>query len=97
MFCYDTKEIAVRKDGGKFNFDPSRVDATKQYLTHYANSLYLTFLLNANTTMSEKAQARKELELCDRKLKYWERQPHFEKDRATNGCIELKKVWNPNG
>ena len=92
MFCYDTKEIAVRKDGGSFSFDPSRVDATKQYLTHYGNLLYLAFMLDRGT-MSEQTQARKEMELCKRKLAYWERQPHFEKERALNGCIELKKTW----
>jgi hypothetical protein len=51
---------AERSAGGP-SVPYSRWNAVEGYLTHYENYLMLDFLAKANTTQSERAQARKEL------------------------------------
>lgn len=74
------------------NFDPSRINANKCYLEHYANSLYLLFMLQ-NGTMEERAQASKELALCDRKLKFHEHHPNFDWEFVRPRAEKVKKNW----
>lgn len=91
MFCYSTQRVSVRTDSDKLdNFNPLKCDATKCYLEHYANSVVLTHFLNFGT-LAEKHQAQKELEICERKMKYWKRQPHFNMDLAVTGIERLSK------
>lgn len=78
-----------RRDGA---FDPMRCNAVKCYMRHFNNSLYLTFML-ANGTTTEKHDASKELEICERKMKYWERQPHFDEHEADLKRVAAKKRW----
>lgn len=75
-FCYETTRISVRTDLPDMTFDPMRCNATKCHIDHYKNHLFLTFMSN-NGTMAEKKQAAEELKICERKMAYWARQPHF--------------------
>ncbi len=78
---------------GKFTgFNPAKCNATKVYMTHYANSLYLKFML-AKGNRIERYQAVKELAICDRKLLYWQRQSNFNETQAEQLMIEEKKKW----
>lgn len=90
-FCYDTTRVSVRTESGPSNFDPLRCDAVKAYMRHYENSLFLTFMSN-NGTLDEKHQAKKEMEICERKMKYWERQPHFNGSEANTKKARLHKT-----
>lgn len=90
-FCYDTTRISVRTDQGPMNFDPMRCNATKCYLDHYKNFLVLDFIAK-NGTLHEKAQARREIEVCERKMTYWKRQPHFNADLAVTEKARLHKT-----
>lgn len=85
--CYDN---APRGDG--IPIDIWKMDGTKAYLRHYANKLYLTFMLKAGTT-AEKMQASKELEICDRKLNYWSKHPNYVHADALAGVEKLKREW----
>ena len=91
MFCYETSENAVR--GSFSGFDPSRVNASAQYLKHYENRLYLEFMVEKGT-LAEKHQAKKELAMCDRKLAYWERQPNFNSKTVLEKKRGLHANWN---
>ena len=79
--------------GGFTGFNPAKCDATKVYMTHYRNSLYLTFML-AKGTRIERGQATKELVICERKLVYWERQSNYDEGRAEKLMVEEKKKWH---
>jgi hypothetical protein len=68
------------------------LDPTQQYLKHYDNSLILK-LFHTKGTVLEKIQAAKELTICERKMKFWERQEGFSQENATLGCSQLKKKW----
>lgn len=82
MFFYETKKISVStNEPNDFTFNPLNCDATKCFTEHYMNSLVLTFMAN-NGTIFEKNQAIKELEICERKMKYWKKQPHFNEKEA---------------
>jgi hypothetical protein len=72
------------------HIDYTRVDATKKYLEHYSNSLVLTVMVREGV---EKHQALKELTACERKMRFWETKPNFDRDRMVRGCQELKSQW----
>jgi len=79
--------------GGFSGFNPAKCDATKVFMTHYTNSLYLKFMLLKGNRL-EKHQAVKELAICDRKLLYWQRQSNFDDVKAERLMVEEKKKWN---
>jgi hypothetical protein len=68
-------------------------DAVKGYLNHYSNYLVLDFMAKTSKDGREKAQARKELTICERKLAYWRRHPNFRLDEVTRGVEKLKAMW----
>lgn len=80
-FFYETTRVSVRTGDSGPAFDPSRCDAVKCYMSHYQNLLVLDFM-SRNGNFKERAQANEEIEICKRKMKFWERQPHFVKDEA---------------
>jgi hypothetical protein len=90
MYCYDTSSSMLKNDGA--GFDPLRCNATRCYLDHYQNFLTLTFFAD-NGSVEEKAQARKELIICDRKMRYWKRQPHFSAKLSIEGRDALNRQW----
>lgn len=93
MFCYQTAKISVQnKQKEDFTFNPLKCDATKCFLDHYSNLLFLTFM-NNNGTITEKKQAQIEIEICHRKMNYWKRQPHFEKSKADDAILQLNKQY----
>jgi hypothetical protein len=76
-------------------FDFENANAVKQYLTHYSNHLLLQFIANhSQASFSERQQARKELEICDRKLDYWRRHPNYNSALANAGVIQMNKEWS---
>lgn len=80
-----------------FSGSPSAIwemDGTRQYLQHYDNMLYLKFVANnSRASFQERAQAEKEMKICQRKLDFWQRHPNYDKSRAMQGCLDLKKKW----
>lgn len=82
--------------GPKSTFDArlmSRLDATECYMTHLNNYFYLKFM-QTNGTFKEKSQATIELDICERKMKFWERNPEFDKSIADAEMKSLKRKWN---
>lgn len=71
-----------------------RQNATKSYLTHYSNYLYLNFILKNSKDMKEQYQAGKELTICERKLAHWKRHANYNNETAMSGVADLKKKWN---
>lgn len=91
MFCYETSRVSVRTGvDGPSNFDPMRCNAVKCYMDHYKNLLVLDHF-SKHGTMKERAQADAEIEICKRKMKFWARQPHFDKDEAIRQKAALHK------
>lgn len=69
------------------------LDATKHWLTHYANQLFLEAILRAPKSWAERKQAAAELEICARKQVYWARHPNWSAFRAGQGALQLKTQW----
>ena len=69
------------------------INWTKAYLNHYDNYLYLNFISTNTKDRVEKVQACKELTICERKLKFAERQGGFNKQAAEEGIFERKRKW----
>lgn len=72
--------------------DFSRVNATKKYLDHYSNLLVLDRFANYGT-MIERHQAEKEIKICKRKMKFWQRQANFDGQQAIKGREKLNAAW----
>lgn len=72
--------------------DLSRANATAAYLKHYDTKLYLSFMAK-NGNRDERWQAEKELQICERKMKYWERHHNFDGDAAVTGMEDLNRKW----
>jgi hypothetical protein len=77
--------------GGPINFD--RVDATKSYLNHYQNFLTLDFIAQKSKDGREKAEARAEMQIAERKMKFWQRQVRYDQTDALRGVERLKKEF----
>lgn len=88
MLVYE--ENPVRRRSGAF--DPSKYDATSQWLTHYQNLLTLEFFAR-NGTRDERVQAERELAVARRKLDFWKRQARWNESNAIAGKNALDRQW----
>ena len=87
MFCYS--------DSAPRSSTPVNVwamNATKAYMTHYANFLFLDFIMN-HGTYAEQQQARKELTICERKLRFWAKHPNYEAEIVRREKEKLHVAW----
>lgn len=82
--------------GPKSDFNPTlvkRLNPNTQYIKHLENLFYLKFIELKSDKFFEKAQATKEIEICNKKLKYWGRMI-TNQQLVDNKLQELKKLWN---
>lgn len=70
------------------------MDPNIQFEKHLENWFFLKFIIMNSKDWQEKAQATKELVICDRKLEYWKRNRAFDKKRQMDDTIKLKQKWN---
>jgi hypothetical protein len=89
ILVYD--ENAPRMMGGFRSL--ANANATAIYLTHFQNKLYLNFIAMNSDIHEEKAQANKELLICERKLTFWARHPNYEQSVVTEEIARLKKLY----
>jgi len=90
MFCYNEG----RTEPPSFFTPYSKQDATKAYLRHYDNLLYLQFILyNPFSTPVDRKQANAELLICDRKLTWWGRHPNLSQIDVAEGKKRLNAMW----
>lgn len=74
------------------NMKINEVNPHPFYLRHYSNLLFLTFIAQQGTKQ-EAYQARKELVICERKLKFWDRHPDFRISSIAKEIQTLKNQW----
>lgn len=86
--CYDENE---RYNGPPISY--YKINANKSYLRHYENSLLLQFMLQ-NGNMKERADASKELAICDKKMNYMEKHANFVWEAVLPEIERLKKLWH---
>ena len=73
--------------------DVWKMDGTKAYLRHYANLLTLKFMAKTTPDRKERADLEKEIAICERKLKFWERHPNTFAEGVREGMELLNKQW----
>jgi len=86
FFIYDD-----RSKGGGFN--PMDLNPNKMYKKHIENWFYLSFIATTSDIFSERNQARKELDICERKQAYWKKHPEFDPEIATHDTENVRKSW----
>lgn len=80
------------------NVDIWRMNGTTAYVNHYDNLLFLQFILhNPLSSEVERRQARKEMEICEKKLEFWRRHPNYVHEEALRRVNDLKKNWQQQG
>jgi hypothetical protein len=79
-----------RKGNGAFKIDA--FNATRQYLKHYGNYMFLKFML-ANGNRAEKQDASKELGIAEKKMAFWKKAPNFDPGEAALGERAMKLQW----
>lgn len=92
----ETDMIFYTDTGPKSDFDPNlinRLNPNTMYIKHLENLFYLKFLELKSDNMVERHQAKKEIEICNKKLKFWERKI-TNQDLIDNKLSELKKIWS---
>lgn len=89
MIMYDTNP--GKYEGPKI--DLSKIDATRAWFKHKENEAVLKFF-HLNGSRLEKQEAAEELIICERKLRYWEHAPNFDKDEAIRMVAKLNKDWS---
>jgi ABC-type sugar transport system ATPase subunit len=88
FFVYDEN---APKQGGPFN--PDNFDANKCLQKHIENEFYLKFIVSKSDNFLETQQARKELETCYKKQKYWRAQENYLKAAEAKDREALTKKW----
>jgi hypothetical protein len=88
---YDENQVFV---GGYKGPPYHKQDATKRYLSHYENYLYLAFIQENTKDRAERAQATKELTMCEKKMAHWQHHVNYDHAAALQGIMELKKKWS---
>jgi hypothetical protein len=80
--------MAIFYDSGNAknsDFNPSliwKMNPNSQWANHSYNHIVLNHIIKTSKDFNERQQARKEIEIAERKMKFWERHPDFEKDHS---------------
>jgi hypothetical protein len=85
--CYNENEVYT---GPPISYN--KINANRSYLRHYENSLLLQFMM-LNGDMRERAQASKEMGICQRKMERMEKHANFNWDAVLPEIEKLKKLW----
>ena len=89
-FCYSEEREPFRGRPIPYHEQP----AVQYWRKHYANSLYLRFIHTSPlSSFQERAQARKELDICDRKMATWARHPNWTAEEAAKVRAEEDTKW----
>lgn len=89
MFFYTDTGSKSEYDSGLVN----RLNPDTMYIKHLENLFYLRFIERKSDKFQERAQATKEIEICNKKLKFWSR-------RILNQALidqklqELRTIWS---
>lgn len=92
----ETHMIFYTNTGPKSEYNPAfinRLNPNTQYIKHLENLFYLKFLELKSDNMVERHQAKKEIDICNKKLQFWERKIDNQ-ELIDNKLSELKKIWN---
>ncbi|SOC90063.1 hypothetical protein SAMN05216358_0082 [Rhizobium sp. AN5] len=74
------------------DIDVWKMNGSEAYLRHYSNYLFLNFVA-VKGTREERASVEKEILICERKLKFWERHPKFDAAYVQGQKEKLIKQW----
>ena len=69
------------------------LDAKKGWLRHYASQLELEYIIKMSADWRERRQAEKELEVCHRKLQWWQAHPSWTPQLVDEDKRRLDQIW----
>ena len=74
------------------NINIGAINSSQAYLRHFDNYLFLNFVAKKGP-FQERAAVEKEIIICERKLKFWQRQPNFDEKLVRKETERLIKNW----
>lgn len=77
---------------GQSDIDVWKMNGSAAYLRHFDNFLILTVFAKEGTR-EERAQAEKELLICGKKLRFWERHPKFDAALVQKEKEQRIRLW----
>lgn len=77
---------------GGFAINVGRLNPNSQWANHSYNHFVLKHIYMNSPDTREKIQAGKELEIAERKMKFWERQSRFDQNEANYWRKEIYRM-----
>lgn len=77
---------------GSSDINVWKMNGSARYLDHFSNYLFLMFVAKKGTR-EERASVEKEILICERKLKFWERHPRYDAEFVQKEKEKLIKQW----
>lgn len=71
-----------------------RLDPNKCYNKHMENYFFLRFIEKSSDKFNERADATRELVICEKKLKYWSRDSRFDQKMSERDTADLRNKWS---
>lgn len=90
LFYADSEDVASRKGG----FSIADADPNRMMQNHIEAEFYLTFILTNSGNFHEKHQAQKELDIAQKKIKFWRKHPEYSQDEEMKFRNIEKRRWN---
>lgn len=95
FIIYNDEDFFIRKKNGGMTCEPDDTGfIMKCWETHLNNWYQLNFIARNSVKFLEKQQAEKELRICLKKMKFWEKFPGFSVDIAGKKTDNQKRIWN---
>lgn len=93
VIIYDTNEQRKGSFSGSLISQWSSAAVMGAWRVHIENRAFLFFMYSKGT-YAERVQASKELDICDRKIAFWEKHTEFNKDEAARIIARVKSNWS---
>lgn len=75
-------------------FNPHRYNPNNMICKHLENYFFLKFIIQKSPDMIERHRASKELDVCERKIAYWQKMPTYCEDTYQHHVNIYKNNWD---
>jgi len=88
FLCYQDNE---KRSAATFN--PYRYNPNNMICKHLENYFFLKFIIQNSEDFAERHRASKELDVCERKIAYWQKMPTYNEDTYLRDVANYKKNY----
>lgn len=89
FFVYDDEPKRKQSFGGI----PKELDPNVYWEPHCENWFLLKFFYQTSKLATERIQAGKELDIAEKRMKFWEKHPEFDKKKSEEFLSVMRTRW----